>query len=150
MHKCGCSGLQVHRAVVVASSEDGVRVKVPSALGPTESIALSNLTVPEGSWYQPSVGEQILIALENTYDAKVHYITTATSNNPPVGAVIDYTGTTAPNGWVLIAGQTLINAEAEYPRLWAVSPSAWKSGSDLVLPSNETPTLGLSKLLRVL
>jgi microcystin-dependent protein len=53
----------------------------------------------------------------------------------PVGSVIDYVGLTAPEGWALLDGQTLTNAESLFPQLWAVAPSAWRSGSNIVLPN---------------
>lgn len=37
-----------------------------------------------------------------------------------------------PTGWILLAGQTLL--QADYPELAAVVPSSWLSGSNLVLP----------------
>ena len=42
--------------------------------------------------------------------------------------------TVEPLGWKFF-GQTLVGADVAYPGLWAVAPAAWKSGSDLVLPS---------------
>lgn len=52
----------------------------------------------------------------------------------PVGSVLDFVGSSAPTGWVLLDGQTLTNAETIYPELWSVAPTAWRSGSNLVLP----------------
>jgi microcystin-dependent protein len=42
---------------------------------------------------------------------------------------------TAEAGWALLNGQTLTGAQSSYPKLWAVAPTAWKSGSNLVLPN---------------
>ena len=42
--------------------------------------------------------------------------------------------TSAPSGWLLCNGQTVTNAETLYPDLWAAAPTAWRSGSNLVLP----------------
>jgi microcystin-dependent protein len=53
----------------------------------------------------------------------------------PVGSVIDYAGASAPEGWALLNGQTLTNAESLFPQLWAVVPTAWRSGSNVVLPN---------------
>jgi hypothetical protein len=52
----------------------------------------------------------------------------------PVGTVIDYVGTSAPTGWRFMNGQTLQGASVSFPELWAVAPTAWRSGNDLVLP----------------
>ena len=62
-------------------------------------------------------------------------------NTPPYDAPI-------PTGWIAM-GTTVSNAQSLYPELWAVAPTEWRSGSDLVLPnpdgrllrglSNQTP-----------
>jgi hypothetical protein len=41
---------------------------------------------------------------------------------------------TEDTGWFLMNGQTLVNAQANLPALWAKAPAAWKSGSNLILP----------------
>ena len=38
-----------------------------------------------------------------------------------------------PAGWLLF-GQTVVGADLLHPDLWAVAPTAWKVGTDLVLP----------------
>jgi microcystin-dependent protein len=53
----------------------------------------------------------------------------------PVGSVIDYVGVSAPEGWALLNGQVLTNAESLFPQLWATVPVAWRSGSNIVLPN---------------
>lgn len=53
----------------------------------------------------------------------------------PVGSVIDYVGDSAPEGWALLNGQTLANAESLFPQLWATAPVGWRSGSNIVLPN---------------
>lgn len=52
----------------------------------------------------------------------------------PAGTIVDTLRDTAPDGWVFMQGQTLTNAQTVYPALWAALPSAFKSGSDVVLP----------------
>lgn len=52
----------------------------------------------------------------------------------PPGTIVDYIGTTAPAGWALLDGTTIVGAQFTYPDLWAVLPSSFKSGSNLVLP----------------
>lgn len=42
--------------------------------------------------------------------------------------------TTAQTGWAKVDGTTLSGAQSTYPALWAVAPTSWKSGSNLVLP----------------
>lgn len=52
----------------------------------------------------------------------------------PVGTVRTTVRTTADDGWLLF-GQTVLNAQSIYPALWSVVPTAWKSGTSIVLPS---------------
>ena len=52
----------------------------------------------------------------------------------PAGMVAMTFATSAPSGWLLCNGQTVTNAETLYPDLWAAAPTAWRSGSNLVLP----------------
>lgn len=63
--------------------------------------------------------------------------TTARPQSPQVAGmqVTLPPGSQIPSGWVELNGQTLTGAETAYPDLWAASPAAWKSGSDLVLPN---------------
>lgn len=37
-------------------------------------------------------------------------------------------------GWALIDGSTITGAQSSYPETWANAPTAWRSGSNLVLP----------------
>ena len=60
----------------------------------------------------------------------------------PAGRIEAYIGSSAPTGWLLIQGQTVNNAQSLYPALWAVIPSSWKSGSNMVLPDARQATLG--------
>ena len=52
----------------------------------------------------------------------------------PAGTVVDYMGTTAPAGWVILAGQTITNGQTLYPEWWAILPASMKSGSNIVCP----------------
>jgi microcystin-dependent protein len=52
----------------------------------------------------------------------------------PSGTLMHTVASAAPDGWLLLNGQTITNGETLYPDLWAVAPAAWKSGSSLVLP----------------
>ena len=52
----------------------------------------------------------------------------------PPGMVTMTFSTSAPSGWLLLQGQTIVNAQSLYPDLWSVSPGVWRSGSNLILP----------------
>jgi len=55
----------------------------------------------------------------------------------PVGTILDYLGTSVPSSaWVFLEGQTLSNAEANFPALWAIVPASLKSGNSIVLPDS--------------
>ena len=58
----------------------------------------------------------------------------------PAGAVVEWIGTTAPDGFLLLDGSTITDGENIYPALWAVAPGGWQSGSDIVLP-NDPPKM---------
>lgn len=53
----------------------------------------------------------------------------------PAGAIVETLWTTDPFGFLLLDGRTIVNGQTLYPALWAVAPVGWKSGSDLVLPT---------------
>ena len=53
----------------------------------------------------------------------------------PAGSGGLYFGTVEPIGWLFLNGQTVTNADTKYPNLWTVAPSAWKSGTSLILPN---------------
>jgi microcystin-dependent protein len=48
--------------------------------------------------------------------------------------IVDYVGTTAPTGWAVMDGSTITGGQTLYPSLWAVLPSVFKSGGNIVLP----------------
>ena len=52
----------------------------------------------------------------------------------PVGTISATVRSSANAGWALM-GSTVSNAETNNTELWAVAPTSWRSGSDLVLPS---------------
>jgi len=52
----------------------------------------------------------------------------------PVGMMVDYVGTTAPTGWAIMDGSTIVNGQTLYPALWAVLPLGFKFGSSIILP----------------
>jgi hypothetical protein len=53
----------------------------------------------------------------------------------PAGVIVEYVGSTAPNGWLFLDGSTVSDGEFDYPALWAVIPVGWKSSPDIVLIS---------------
>jgi hypothetical protein len=44
--------------------------------------------------------------------------------------------TTDPFGYLLLDGRTITGGEFLFPALWVVAPAGYKSGSDLVLPTD--------------
>lgn len=58
----------------------------------------------------------------------------AGAGDAPAGSIVDFIGSVAPNGWTLLDGGTITNGRVLYPRLWAVLPSTFKSGNDIVKP----------------
>lgn len=53
----------------------------------------------------------------------------------PAGTIIAGVWSSAPAGYALLDGSTIVGAQTAHPELWAAAPVAWRSGSDLVLPS---------------
>lgn len=55
----------------------------------------------------------------------------------PIGSSVDYCGSVAPDAnWLLVAGQTVTSAQSLYPILWGRVPTAWKSGTSLIMPDS--------------
>jgi len=54
----------------------------------------------------------------------------------PAGAILETLWTTDPFGYLLLDGRTITGGEFLFPALWAVAPAGYKSGSDLVLPTD--------------
>jgi hypothetical protein len=67
------SDTTLHKAVVHNVSDAGVYVKIPSLLGSSESIALYEPKVPNSGW-PPSVGDQLLVAVEGDNFNRVYAI----------------------------------------------------------------------------
>ena len=53
----------------------------------------------------------------------------------PAGSIRVTISGSADIGWLLF-GQTVTNAQTIYPALWLVAPATWKSGANLVIPSD--------------
>lgn len=52
----------------------------------------------------------------------------------PAGTIIATISSVASNGWLLLDGSSVTNANTAYPALWDVAPTSWKSGTTLNLP----------------
>ncbi len=52
----------------------------------------------------------------------------------PAGEVIIWLFAATPSGWLPLEGQTVTSASTLYPDLWAAAPTAWKSGTSLIMP----------------
>jgi hypothetical protein len=65
-----------------------------------------------------------------------HAHNVAASALVPAGAILETLWTTDPLGYLLLDGRTITGGEFIFPALWAVAPAGYKSGSDLVLPSD--------------
>ncbi len=76
-----------------------------------------------------SVGDELYVAgdVSTAADSSVSFL--------PCGTVIEGVWTTAPAGCAFLNGQTLVNAQTVYPLAWAVFPTGWRSGSNLILPN---------------
>jgi microcystin-dependent protein len=62
-------------------------------------------------------------------------LNTALSDKLPVGMIVDYINTTPPNAnWLAMTGQTVVGGQTSYAALWAVLPTAMKSGANIVMP----------------
>ncbi len=62
----------------------------------------------------------------------------------PVGSIVLYISNTPPSNWSLCNGGTITNGRLLYPELWAVLPSGFKSGDNIVKPniaSSGTPAI---------
>jgi microcystin-dependent protein len=52
----------------------------------------------------------------------------------PPGEIASFLVTAIPTGWLLCDGTTVTGAQTLYPDLWAVLPTASKSGADFITP----------------
>ena len=58
----------------------------------------------------------------------------------PAGTVAATAAATAPTGWSFF-NQTIPNAQTNFPSAWNAVPTAWKSGSSIVLPDVSDATI---------
>lgn len=116
-----------------ASGDDAVIVVVPgtpsgSPVDPTppaSSLVLARVRVPAGTG-------SITAGLID--DLRVEATSVHDGLGAPAGAIMDTIASVAPGGWALLDGSTIVGGQSLYPRLWAVLPSTFKSGSNIVLP----------------
>lgn len=59
----------------------------------------------------------------------------------PPGMVSTFLITAVPVGWIPLDGVTNVGAQTAYPDLWAVLPTALKSGSDMLTPDTRARML---------
>jgi microcystin-dependent protein len=52
----------------------------------------------------------------------------------PTGTVLSGCWAAAPSGYLLLDGATVTGGQTLYPALWAVIPTAWRSGTNILLP----------------
>lgn len=75
-------GMKLYRAVVAASSPStgAVYVSIPSVLGPTTTIGVSTIGrgPVNGVWEVPSVGDQVVVAVEDDKFSNIYLITQGT------------------------------------------------------------------------
>jgi len=117
------------------------RVRVPAGTASITNALIDDLrvpaalthpnTVPPGALQAGTVGSaQIIdgsIALADLAAAVQALLV-------PSGTISATIAASAPTGWLLLNGGTIVGGSATYPGLWAVAPAAWKVGADLVLP----------------
>jgi hypothetical protein len=76
-------GMKVYRALVsyAASTTGEIQVKIPSILGSGASISISKIgrKPSGGSWPVPTVGDQVLVAVEDDRFSNVYIIYPQTS-----------------------------------------------------------------------
>lgn len=76
-----------------------------------------------------------LAATISTLKSRLNELETASgSGNAPIGTIVDYIGTVAPNDWTILDGSTITNGQNLYPNLWAILPASFKSGANIVKP----------------
>lgn len=149
-------GMNLYRAVVAyASATTGdIRVRIPAILGPTEVLPISKIgrAAVGGTWQVPLLGSQVVVAIEDDRFSNVYMVypnlavivdTGGGGEEPPPeevqyvpsGAIMQYAGETAPDGWVFCRGQSL-SRTGTYANLFAAIGYAYGgSGDNFVLPN---------------
>jgi microcystin-dependent protein len=116
----GPSGDDV-RILVVAGTPDAVPV---DPTPPVTSLVLARVRVPAGTGTITSaLIDDLRVSADSQHDVL----------GVPAGTILDTLRTTAPEGYELMQGQTLTNAQTVFPKLWDALPATFKSGSDIIL-----------------
>lgn len=68
-------------------------------------------------------------------DEHVDEIEQAINESSNAGDIKMTIAAVAQPGWLLLLGQVVVAAQADYPDLWGVAPADWKVGADLHLPN---------------
>lgn len=71
------SEMSVYRAIIssINTSTKTLYVKIPHVLGPSESIAVHTPTASQYGWtWDPTIGDQVLVAVEGTEFDKVYLL----------------------------------------------------------------------------
>lgn len=87
---------------------------------------------PQG--IQGPIGEVSQAELDAAIEALETSIESQILAAVPAGVPLDYVGTVAPPGFLLMEGQAVIDADTLYPVLWSRVPAGWKSGTTLNMP----------------
>ena len=85
-------GMRIYKGIVSSSSASTglVYVKIPSLLGPSESVAISKATLANsgGSWSVPAENTQVLVAIDDVLMSNVYLVGSGGGGSGVDGAVI--------------------------------------------------------------
>lgn len=117
------------------------RVRVPAGTGSITNALIDDLRVPAALAYPNTVGVGALqagtVGSAQIIDGSIALADLASAVQAllvPSGTISATIAASAPTGWLLLNGSTVVGGSVTYPGLWAVAPAAWKVGADLVLP----------------
>jgi len=110
------------RLLVVAGTAD---LSPVDPTPPVTSLVLARVRVPSGTG---SITSALIDDLRVSADSQHDVL------GVPAGTILDTLRDTAPEGYELMQGQTLTNAQTVFPKLWDALPATFKSGSDIILP----------------
>ena len=83
---------------------------------------------------EPSEETPITGAVLTHMEAGIVAASAVAPPSTPAGAGMVWFSNTPPEGWAILNGATITNAQTLYPELWANVDAAWKSGANIVLP----------------
>jgi microcystin-dependent protein len=117
----GPAGDDVRLLVVVGTPDASPVDPTP----PVTSLVLARVRVPSGTGsIDASLIDDLRVSADSQHDVL----------GVPAGTILDTLRDTAPEGYELMQGQTLTNAQTVFPKLWDALPAAFKSGSNIILP----------------